>query len=138
MTTDRETPYWRSVDRHAMALPFCEPCQAFFFYPRPFCPTCWSEDVTDREVSGKGSVWSYTVVHFPHGANEGWKTRVPYVVALIELEEGVRLMSNVVDCPVGSVHTGMAVDLVYRDYDGRTLPVFVPDAGKTAKKKGRG
>lgn len=126
MTTDRETPFWQSVEQRAMALPYCKPCQHFFFYPRPFCPTCWSPDIDFRPVGGKGTVWSYTVVHFPHGANEGWKARVPYVVALIALEEGVRMMSNVVDCPVESVRTDMAVELAYREYDGHILPVFVP------------
>ena len=87
MTTDRQSPFWQSVDRRAMELPYCGPCQRFFFYPRPFCPTCWSTDIDHRPVSGRGTVWSHTVVHFPHGANEGWKTRVPYVVALITLEE---------------------------------------------------
>ena len=126
MTIDRESPFWQSVDRGALELPYCGLCKSFFFYPRPFCPTCWSSEISFCPVAGKGTVWSYTAVHFPHGANEGWKTRVPYVVALIALEEGVRMMSNVVDCPVESVHTGMAVEVVYREFDGQTLPVFAP------------
>ena len=128
MSEDPRSPFWLSVENRAMALPWCAPCEAFFFYPRPFCPACWSSEISYREVSGKGTVWSHTVVRFGHGANEGWKTRLPYVVALIELAEGVRMMSNVVDCPVEAVHGGMPVALVYREYDGRILPVFVPAA----------
>ena len=66
------------------------------------------------------------MVHFPHGPNEGWKSRVPYIVALITLEENVRLMSNIVDCPIEKVGTGMKVNLIYRELDGRMLPLFVP------------
>ena len=126
MTIDRASPFWRSVDRRAMELPYCKSCGRFHFYPRPVCPECWSADLDWRPVGGKGTVWSYTVVRFAHGAHEGWKTRVPYVVALVELEEGVRMMGNVVDCPVGSVRSGMAVELDYREYEDGLIPVFVP------------
>ena len=124
--TETDQSYWDAIERGEMALPFCVPCQKFFFYPRPFCPNCWSEEVERRTVSGKGTVWSYSVVHFPHGPNEGWKSRVPYIVALITLEENVRLMSNIVDCPIEKVATGMRVNLIYRELDGRMLPLFVP------------
>ena len=126
MTIDRASPFWQSVDARAMALPLCGDCGRFHFYPRPICPECWSDDLAWRAVGGKGTVWSYTIVRFAHGAHEGWKTRTPYVVALIALEEGVRMMSNVVDCPVESVRSGMAVELAYREYEDGLIPVFVP------------
>lgn len=126
MSIDRTSPFWRSVDRRAMELPYCKSCGRFHFYPRPVCPECWSDDLDWRPVGGRGAVWSYTVVRFAHGANEGWKTRVPYVVALVELEESVRMMGNVVDYPVGSVRSGMAVELDYREYEDGLIPVFVP------------
>lgn len=126
MSIDRASPFWRSVDRWAMELPYCKSCGRFHFYPRPVCPECWSDDLDWRPVGGRGTVWSYTVVRFAHGANEGWKTRVPYVVALVELEEGVRMMGNVVDCPVESVRSDMAVELYYREYEDGLIPVFVP------------
>ena len=126
MSIDRASPFWRSVDRRAMELPYCKSCGRFHFYPRPVCPECWSDDLDWRPVSGRGTVWSYTVVRFAHGAHEGWKTRVPYAVALIELAEGVRMMGNVVDCPVESVRSGMAVELAYREYEDGLIPIFVP------------
>ena len=126
MTVDRTGRFWQSVDRRAMELPRCGACGRFHFYPRPVCPECWSDDLYWRPVSGRGTVWSYTVVRFAHGAHEGWKTRVPHVVALIELEEGVRMMGNVVDCPVEEVRSGMAVELDYREYEDGLIPVFVP------------
>ena len=126
MTVDRAAPFWRSVDGRAMQLPYCGSCRRFHFYPRPVCPECWSDGLDWRPVCGRGAVWSYTVVRFAHGAHEGWKTRVPYVVALIELEEGVRMMGNVVDCPPDAVRSGMAVELAYREYEDGLIPVFVP------------
>ena len=124
--TQVDTTYWEGVERGRMELPFCVNCNQFYFYPRPFCPNCWSHDVDNRSISGEGTIWSYSVVHFPHGPNEGWKTRIPYIVALISLKENVRHMSNVVDCPVDRVKSGMEVRLVYRELDDRMLPVFVP------------
>ena len=126
MTVDRASPFWRSIDRQAMELPYCGSCGRFHFYPRPVCPACWSDDLSWRPVDGRGKVWSYTIVRFAHGAHEGWKTRVPYAVALIELEEGVRMMGNVVDCPVETVRSGMAVTLAYREFEDGRIPVFVP------------
>ena len=126
MSVDRASPFWQSVDRRAMELPYCGACERYHFYPRPVCPECWSDDLDWRAVSGRGTVWSYTVVRFAHGAHEGWKMRVPYAVALIELEEGVRMMANVVDCPVESVRSGMRVELNYREYEDGLIPVFVP------------
>ena len=107
--TQVDNTYWEGVERGRMDLPFCAQCNQFYFYPRPFCPSCWSQDVENRPISGNGTIWSYSVVPFPPGPNEGWKTRVPYIVALISLKENVRLMSNVVDCPVDRVNSGLEV-----------------------------
>lgn len=119
-----ETYFWNSVARRQMELPFCLRCDRFFFYPRPFCPLCWSAAYEFRPASGKGTVWSYTVIRFPLGANASWKERLPYVVALIDLEEGVRIMSNVVGCPPEAVRCGINVELCYEEMDGKTLPLF--------------
>lgn len=118
-------PLWRSVEAEAMELPYCLDCQRFFFYPRPFCPNCWSGSIEWRPVSGRGSVWSFSVVHFPFFQGE-WKEQLPYVVALVELEERVRMLSNVVDSPVEEVYSGLAVEITYRKVGERTLPLFRP------------
>lgn len=118
-------PFWRSVEEGEMKLPYCPGCERFFFYPRPFCPNCWSEDVEWRPVSGEGTVWSFSVVHFPFFRGE-WKERLPYVVALIELEEGVRMLSNVVECPVEEVRVGLPVKVLYGRLGDQTMPLFRP------------
>ena len=123
--TETSAPFWRSVEEKEMKLPYCAACKHFFFYPRPFCPDCWSEDVGWRPVSGKGTVWSFSIVHFPFFRGE-CKERLPYVVALIELEKGARMLSNVVDCPVEEVYTGLALELVYGQIGDQMMPLFRP------------
>lgn len=123
--TEISAPFWRSVEKEAMELPYCADCERFFFYPRPFCPDCWSEEIRWRPVSGRGKIWSFSVVHFPFFRGE-WEERLPYVVALIELENGVRFLSNVVDCPVEEIHIGLDVELVYGRLGDQLMPLFRP------------
>lgn len=124
-------PYWEAARRHELVLPYCRPCGAFFFYPRALCPTCLSADVEWRRVSGRGRLHTFTIVHrgprdFPLGA--------PYVLAMVELEEGPRLMTNLVDVPAdpASVQIGMPVEVVFFDVsDAAALPHFRPcEAGR--------
>jgi uncharacterized OB-fold protein len=84
-----------------------------------------SEDIEWVEASGKGKVWTYAIHHM--GPSKAYKGDPPYVVALIELEEGVKMMSNVIDVDVNDVHVGMEVEVVYDDVtDEVTLPKFKP------------
>lgn len=117
--------FWQSVSDRAIELPYCTACKTFFYYPRPFCPACWSEEIEFRPASGKGTIWTYTVVRFAHGSPSPWQARLPYVVALVSLDEGVRMMGNIVDCNVDHVRSGMPVRITYIEIDDRTLPAFV-------------
>ena len=116
--------FFESAERGALEAPYCNDCSEYYFYPRAFCPRCWSEDVEYRAVSGFGTIWSHTIVRFAHGAAQSWP--VPYVVALVTLDEGIRLMGNVVDCPFDSVHAKMRVAIAYRQIGDRVLPVWTP------------
>lgn len=120
----RDNLFWDAIDRHSLELPFCTACGHHFFYPRPFCPRCWSRDIERRPVSGRGRVWSHAVVRFPVGGHAGWKERLPYVVALVELDEGVRIMSNIVGCAPEEVAVGLAVEVTFHELDGRILHAF--------------
>ncbi len=73
------------------------------------CATCWSEDLAWEPASGRGTVWTFTVVHIP--GHPAWRDDVPYTLAIVELEEGPRLMTNIVGTEPGIVHVGMAVEL---------------------------
>ena len=92
-------------------------------YPRPFCPSCWSEDVEWQEVSGRGTIYTYSIVFRNDLAPfDEWGTYVP---AIVELDEGPRLMTNIVDTPTDSLRVGMPVEVRYRDLtDDWAAPVF--------------
>jgi uncharacterized OB-fold protein len=124
--TEAQATFWKSVDDRAMQLPYCTACKTYYFYPRPFCPNCWSDAVEFRPAKGTGKIWTFTVVRFAHGIASPWHERLPYVLALIDLDEGARMMGNVVDCDVEAVRSGMPVKLTYIEMGGRTLPAFVP------------
>jgi len=125
--TDQEISdyFWGSVREGAMKLPYCGSCKELFFHPRPMCPKCWAEISEWRAISGRGKLWSHVVMRFPvlRGA---WEERLPYTVAFIELEEGPRVLSNIVDCKPEQIKEGMAVEVVYRERDGQHLYLFRP------------
>jgi uncharacterized protein len=120
-------PYWDSVRRGSMEIQRCDDCGKFVFYPRALCPSCGSRSLTWKPVSGRGQIHSLTIVHRPTHA--AFKGSGPYVVALIELEEGCRMMSNVIDVQPDPevVKIGMPVEVVYdRVTEEWTLPKFRP------------
>jgi uncharacterized OB-fold protein len=115
-------PYWEAAARHEFQLPYCVPCQRYFFIPRVLCPHCRSEQVEWRRASGNGVIYSYTVSRRPAGP--AFADRVPYVVALIDLEEGPRMMSNVVTDDADAVRIGQRVRVEFEDAGELSLPVF--------------
>jgi hypothetical protein len=125
-TPDHESAeFWRRVADHRMALQRCRACGAFRFYPRALCPECLSDRAAWVEVSGRGTLYSFTVCHRP--VSEAFAAVTPYIVALVDLEEGVRLLANLVDCPPARARVGLPVSLAYEDAgDGVTLYTFQP------------
>ena len=131
--TPESQPYWDGLKAHKLMLPYCAACDMFFFYPRPFCPgpACFSWDVEFKEASGRGSVYTYVISSLPIPPME---ERAPYIIAVVELEEGPRMMTNlIVDGPYagedlrghGSHWVGKPVEIVFDDVtDEVTLPKF--------------
>jgi uncharacterized OB-fold protein len=118
-------PYWEAARAHKLMLPRCTACEKFHFYPRTLCPHCGSDAIEWVPSSGHGRVYSFTIVHRPPSA--AFKPQVPYVVAIIALDEGPHLMSNVRACPLESVKIGMDVKVAWENVDETTaLPYFVP------------
>jgi uncharacterized OB-fold protein len=108
-------PYWQAAREHRLALPKCEDCQKFWFPPSRTCPHCLSANFSFQNVSGKGKIFSFVTFHRvyrPAFAND-----VPYVVALIELDEGPRLLSNIMGVTHDQVKCEMRVEVVFDDYD---------------------
>lgn len=117
--------YWAAAKDHRFVLQKCRSCGAHQFYPRGVCSHCMSSDLDWVAPSGKGTVHSFTVNHrAPH---PGFKGKTPFVLALVDLAEGPRMMTNIVDCDPESVVIGMAVEVCFEDVnDDVTLPMFRP------------
>lgn len=129
--TEDTKPFWDSVKQHSMALPYCTKCQAFYYYPRAFCPKCFSwEGIEYRTVSGKGKVYGFAICY--RGQAEGWWDKTPYTVVTVELDEGPRMVSNLINVEQDPEHirVGMPVEVVYSDVTPEmTLPHFQPAGG---------
>jgi uncharacterized OB-fold protein len=89
--------YWEGIARGELRIQHCDACKRYVFYPRSICPHCFSDQLSWVTASGKGTIYSYTVVHQAFGSFAG---DVPFMVAIVELEEGVRMMTRI----VGSLH----------------------------------
>jgi uncharacterized OB-fold protein len=121
-------PFWQATREPRLDLPWCTSCERAIWYPRLTCPDCLGSDLEWRPASGEGTVYAASVQHRP--AHPKLADRVPYVVALVDLAEGVRMMSSVVDTDPESVSPGLAVTVAWEPLsDGRHLPVFAPRAG---------
>jgi uncharacterized protein len=117
--------FFEAVARGELAVQRCSACGLLRHYPRPHCPSCLSPEWTWQACSGKGTVYTFTVIR--QNGNPRFRERLPYVVAVVELDEGVRMLTNVVGCDVDEVRVGMPVAAVFeQDPDGRTVPRFTP------------
>jgi uncharacterized OB-fold protein len=118
-------PYWEGLRRHQLLMPRCNACNRYWFPPSTHCPHCTSADFAWTPVSGRGKVFTYVVYH--RVFHPGFADEVPYTVALVELEEGPRMISNIVGIPPDELACEMPVHVVYEDVaDNVTLPKFTP------------
>ncbi len=125
--TAENTPYWESAKEHALKLPRCGACNAFRYPPTPYCPKCLSEETEWQAISGRGTIYSYIVVHQRY--DPSFADDLPYNVSVVELEEGPRLVTNVVGIDNTELRVGMPVTITYDDITEEfTLPKFKPDA----------
>lgn len=118
--------WWDATRERRLLVQHCAACGNNQHYPRPLCAACGALGPQEIEVSGRGTVWSYTIVHrAPHPAFEP-----PYVVALVRLAEGPVLLTNITGCAPEDVACDMPVALAWEDLpDGRRLPLFTPQGG---------
>lgn len=107
--------FWDGVKRHELVFQKCQDCGAFVHPPRPMCPHCQSLKKQWVPSSGKGEIYSWVNIVFPKAAYPGIK--VPYAVILVEMEEGVRVISNIVDVEPQDIQIGMPVEVVFDDID---------------------
>ncbi|MEX0875005.1 MAG: Zn-ribbon domain-containing OB-fold protein [Actinomycetota bacterium] len=117
-------PFFEATKENKLLIQRCPSCGRHQFYPRKLCIHCGSPDVEWVQASGRGSVHTFTVIH--QQGMPGWRDEVPYVAAIIDLEEGVRMTSNIVDCAPGDVTVAMPVEVTFVDEGMYTLPKFRP------------
>lgn len=102
--------FWDATARGVLLLSRCDSCTTVIWYSRPHCPECMSTDVSTFEASGRGVVYSRSITRGGAGA---WKPVGPYVLAYVELDEGPRILTNIVGCNVDDVAIGMPVRVVF-------------------------
>ncbi|MGH6621903.1 MAG: Zn-ribbon domain-containing OB-fold protein [Alphaproteobacteria bacterium] len=122
-------PYWEGARNGRLLLQRCRDCGTLRFFPRYLCTACGSDHTEWAEASGRGTVHSFTIVH--RAAFPEFQARTPYVVALIDLEEGPRMMTNIVGDDALEVAIGDAVTVAFeeRGTDGAKVPQFRRGAG---------
>jgi len=122
---EENRPWWEALKRHELYIQKCRDCGASRYYPRALCPECLSSSTEWIRCSGKGAIYTFTVTHQNQAA--GFRDSLPYVMAYVELAEGVKMLTNVVDCAPEQVRIGMPVEVVYEDVTPEvTLAKFRP------------
>jgi len=128
--TPETAHFWEGTLAGELRLQRCDACEHVYFPPRPFCPACSTRNVTVFAASGRGRLASYVISERPHPAFDG-----PYAIALVELDEGPRMMSNIVGCPQTpeALELDMPLKVTFeRVSDEIALPLFEPAEGATS------
>ena len=119
--------YWEKCKAHELWLRHCKACDSTYFYPRDICPGCFSRDTDWVQSNGRGTLYAFAIVH--RGPAPAFRDRVPFVTAIVELEGGARMPTNLVDVEPdpGTIKIGMAVEVTFDDLDDKiSLPKFRP------------
>jgi uncharacterized OB-fold protein len=122
---DTTRPFWEAAREGRFLIKRCRDCGRAHYYPRPFCPHCWSGAVDWEDARGRASLYTWSVVL--QNDLPPWPERVPYVAAVVDLDEGPRVMTNVVECEFERLTIDMALQVSFRQAsDEVTVPVFRP------------
>lgn len=116
-TPESET-FWDAARNGVLLLGHCQACGETHYYPRSLCPFCFGDDIEPREASGKGRVYSFSVMR---------RVEVPYIIAYVTLDEGPTMMTNIVNCEADAVAIDQAVKLLFCPTEGgEALAIFTP------------
>jgi uncharacterized OB-fold protein len=122
---DESRAYWDAAREGRFVLRSCSDCGLAHHYPRPFCPECWSDNVEWIDATGRATLYTWSIVHV--NPLPPFNERLPYVAAVVELEEGPKMMTNVIDCDPGSLEVGMALVVDFKTLTDEIMaPVFRP------------
>jgi uncharacterized OB-fold protein len=128
--TPETKPFWDGLREQKLMIPKCNDCGRAFFYPRIVCPLCHSRNVGWIQASGRGRLYSFEIAYQTIGRT--FKVKPPYVLAMVELEEGPRMLSNLINVEPDpkKIRCDMPVEIVYEKLtDEVTLPLFQPTGG---------
>jgi uncharacterized OB-fold protein len=125
--TPETQPFWDAAQVDELRVQRCLDCDEYYFYPRPFCPTCLGDNVSWERVSGRATLLSYVINHRPA---PGFEDEAPYAIAVVELEEGPRLLTNIVGIENTPEHLvlDMPLEVTFEDQGGTKVPKFKPAA----------
>ncbi len=111
-------PFWNAAAEGRLLIKWCRSCDQAHYYPRSICPFCFGDTTEWREASGRGTIYSYSIMR---------RVPVPYAIAYVTLEEGVTMMTNIVDCDLDAIRIGQQVQVVFRPTEGGPpVPMFAP------------
>lgn len=117
--------FWKATKKHELFIQKCLGCDSLIFYPRKYCPECWSSNLGWQQASGRAKVNTFTITR--DMVEPKFMADLPYVLAMVDLEEGVRMMTRIVECDPEAVEIGMDVEVVFEDItDQHALPLFRP------------
>jgi uncharacterized protein len=127
-STELTAPYWAAARDGRLVVQQCQSCRQVWHPPLPSCPHCHSANLGWHETTGAGTVYTYTIVRHP--THFAFADKIPYVLALVELAEGPRVVTAITGCAPEEVRVGLPVRVVFREVaDGVTLPYFEPSSG---------
>jgi hypothetical protein len=119
-------PFWSATSQGRFMLPYCTQCSGWIWYPRPLCASCSSTDIEWREHSGRGTIYTFADVRKGFGA---FAASAPYVIAYVDLEDGPRVLTNIVGAELNALSIGQPVELSWSPTEsGVALPRFTPAA----------
>ncbi|MGH3757577.1 MAG: Zn-ribbon domain-containing OB-fold protein [Actinophytocola sp.] len=120
-------PFWRAAAKGVLAIQRCSSCRTAILYPRARCPRCGSRSLAWEPAHGLATLYSFSVVR--RAVHPAFRARLPYVYALVELYEGPRLVTNVVDCDISALRIGMELEVVFEMSGDIAVPLFRPARG---------
>jgi len=119
--------FWEGTKQGKLLIQFCKDCKSYIFYPRKFCPECWSGNLDWKQASGKAKIYTFSTAYSM--VEPKFMDELPYTIAYVDLEEGLRMMTRIVDCKPEDLSFDMDVEVLFYERNGYFLPYFRP-AGK--------
>lgn len=104
--------FWRATKKHTLLIQKCQECSSLIFYPRKHCPNCWSGKLGWQEASGEAKVYTFALMR--DMVEPKFMPDLPYVLAMVDLQEGVRMMTQIVQCDPEKVKIGMNVEVTFQ------------------------